>query len=207
MSRMSIARIPVLSASYRQWSIGAKSSQQSASPELNDKVSLYHGDITKLEVSAIVNAANKSLMGGGGVDGAIHRAAGPELVQECRGLQGCETGAAKITKGYKLPAQHVIHTVGPVYYGATDKAAAQLRDCYLNSLRLAKEHKLKSIAFPSISTGVYGYPIQEATTIALTTVRKWLEENRELDRVIFCVYSKVDEEVYEDILPTIFPPG
>src|SRR5689334_8805825 len=139
-------------------------------------ISIVQGDITKLDVDAIVNAANSSLLGGGGVDGAIHRAAGPGLVEECRGLGGCPTGDAKITKGYNLPARHVIHTVGPVYGRERGREKDLLASCYRRSLELANQHQLKSIAFPSISTGAFGYPITEAARIALETVKEELEK-------------------------------
>ena len=160
----------------------------------------YHtGDITKLKVDAIVNAANSSLLGGGGVDGAIHRAAGPELLAECRTLNGCRTGEAKITKGYKLPAKHVIHTVGPIYSGRASDAEG-LRNCYWNSLETAKAHNLHSIAFPGISTGVYGYPKKEAAVIALKTVREWLEENSGYDIEITIVnFSEEDYVIYKTV--------
>ena len=160
----------------------------------------YHtGDITKLKVDAIVNAANSSLLGGGGVDGAIHRAAGPELLAECRTLNGCRTGEAKITKGYKLPSKHVIHTVGPIYSGR-DSDAEDLRNCYWNSLETAKSHDLHSIAFPGISTGVYGYPKKEAAVIALKTVREWLEENSGYDIEITIVnFSEEDYVIYQTV--------
>jgi O-acetyl-ADP-ribose deacetylase (regulator of RNase III) len=160
----------------------------------------YHtGDITKLKVDAIVNAANSSLLGGGGVDGAIHRAAGPELLAECRTLNGCRTGEAKITKGYKLPAKHVIHTVGPIYSGR-DSDAEDLRNCYWNSLETAKIHDLHSIAFPGISTGVYGYPKKEAAVIALKTVREWLEENSGYEIEITIVnFSEEDYVIYQTV--------
>lgn len=140
------------------------------------KIRIEQGDITRLDVDCIVNAANRSLLGGGGVDGAIHRAAGPELLAECRTLHGCETGQAKITRGYRLKARYVIHTVGPVFSGTAQDAAA-LASCYRNSLDLARAHDIHSIAFPAISTGVYGYPLEEAVPIALKTVSSWLDEH------------------------------
>jgi O-acetyl-ADP-ribose deacetylase (regulator of RNase III) len=158
------------------------------------------GDITKLAVDAIVNAANSSLLGGGGVDGAIHRAAGPDLFFECRLLGGCKTGEAKITKGYKLPAKHVIHTVGPVWNGGTRGEAEKLADCYRHSLDLAVEHSLTSIAFPAISTGIYGYPVEEAAEIAVRTVGEYVREHP-LD-VTFCCFSAKDLEIYQAELAT-----
>ena len=157
----------------------------------------YHaGDITKLKVDAIVNAANSSLLGGGGVDGCIHRAAGPQLLEECRTLNGCKTGEAKITGGYNLPAKHVIHTVGPIYSGnASDPE--MLRNCYWNSLDVAKANDLHSIAFPGISTGVYGYPKKEAAKIALLTVNQWIEANSGYDiEVTFVSFSEEDYQLY-----------
>lgn len=160
------------------------------------RVAITQGDITKLDVDAIVNAANKSLLGGGGVDGAIHRVAGPELLEECRTLGGAETGEAKITKGYRLPAGHVIHTVGPVWHGGNRDEERLLASCYENSLRLAVENGLKTIAFPSISTGAYGFPIQKATPIALQTVKKILQDEPMIEQVIFVCFSAMDLDVY-----------
>lgn len=154
------------------------------------------GDITKLQVDAIVNAANKSLLGGGGVDGAIHRAAGRQLLEACRGLHGCETGQAKITKGYNLPAKYVIHTVGPVYSGSKEDPVL-LAACYSNSLDLAKSCDIHSIAFPAISTGVYGYPKEEACKIAVETVKNWLEKNPDWQiDVIFSCFDEKTRELY-----------
>lgn len=164
------------------------------------RITLVQGDITKLKVDAIVNAANNSLLGGGGVDGAIHRAAGKELLEECRTLNGCATGDAKITKGYKLPAAYVIHTVGPVYHGGKNGEAEKLESCYRRSLQLAREHGLKSIAFPNISTGVYGYPKQEAAQIAIQTVKNFLKSTSEIDEVIFCVFDDENRKIYNSIL-------
>ena len=163
-------------------------------------IEFYVGDITKLKVDAIVNAANSSLLGGGGVDGAIHRAAGPELLNECRGLNGCRTGEAKITKGYNLPAKHVIHTVGPIYSGA-ESDETDLYNCYYNSLSLAKEKDVHSIAFPGISTGVYGYPKEAAAKTALGAITTWLSDNSEYDMKITIVnFSEHDYEVYQSVI-------
>ncbi len=157
------------------------------------------GDITKLEVDAIVNAANKSLLGGGGVDGAIHRAAGPELLNACRKLNGCETGEAKITEGYNLPARYVIHTVGPVYHGRPEDKTL-LENCYRNSLSLAVENNLTTIAFPAISCGVYGYPMDKASKIAVTTVADFLKQSEKSLNVLFVLFSGSDLNVYKDRL-------
>ncbi|MDD3718425.1 MAG: O-acetyl-ADP-ribose deacetylase [Actinomycetota bacterium] len=163
---------------------------------LKGRVVVTRGDITDCDVDAIVNAANRSLLGGGGVDGAIHRAAGPELLEECRTLGGAETGEAKITQGYRLKARHVIHTVGPVWHGGGRNEEKLLEDCYRNSLMLAVENGLKSIAFPSISTGAYGFPMEKATPIAIRTVKEVLEAEPSLEKVCFVCFSRDDMDVY-----------
>jgi len=167
--------------------------------DILDKIEAKQGDITKLKVDAIVNAANNSLLGGGGVDGAIHREAGPELLAECRTIGGCPTGEARITGGYNLFARHVIHTVGPVYSGKPQDSRL-LTQCYLNSLKLATDHNVKSIAFPAISCGVYGYPIKDACRIAVDTTCDFLNENRSIKKVIFILFSAKNMKVYDAYL-------
>lgn len=162
-----------------------------------ERLSVYLGDITKLEVDAIVNAANSSLLGGGGVDGAIHRAAGPELAQECRMLNGCKTGNAKITKGYSLPARFVIHTVGPVWNGGTAGEPELLASCYRRSLELAAEHALARIAFPAISTGIYRFPPEQAAEIAIGTTVDFLSSDSTVEQVIFCCFDASSQERHE----------
>ncbi|CAN5168263.1 O-acetyl-ADP-ribose deacetylase [soil metagenome] len=157
-------------------------------------------DITSLKLDAIVNAANSSLLGGGGVDGAIHRAAGPELVRECRLLGGCKTGDARLTKGYRLPSRYVIHTVGPVWHGGGHGEAALLASCYRRCLEIAHANQIATLAFPAISTGIYGYPLDAAARIAVETVRDVLHESSGIDEIIFCCFSESDLQVYRQAL-------
>ena len=164
------------------------------------RIEVFAGDITGLEVDAIVNAANTELAPGGGVCGAIHRAAGPELAKECARIGGCPTGEARITGGYRLSAKHVIHTVGPVWYGGERGEDALLAACYRNSLDLAREHGLASIAFPAISTGIFGYPLDRATGIAVETVSDWLADADDFERVVFAVFGGVAEQAYRAAL-------
>jgi O-acetyl-ADP-ribose deacetylase (regulator of RNase III) len=157
-------------------------------------------DITKLKVDAIVNAANNTLLGGGGVDGAIHQAAGPELLRACRELGGCATGEAKITAGYNLPARYVIHTVGPVWHHGSHEEAKLLASCYQQSLEIALENQINAIAFPCISTGAYGYPARPAAKIAIAVVKEFCQENTSLEKVLFCCYAFRDHQIYRELL-------
>ena len=206
-----LSELPTLSLLYKLNRIptdsdGAETaSRYPSNASYNDKISVIRQDITTLEVGAIVNAANNSLLGGGGVDGAIHRAAGPGLYDECETLDGCETGSAKITGGHELPAKKVIHAVGPIYWKTKKEGqhTALLSGCYRTSLELAKENGLKSIAFSALSTGVYGYPSGEASEVALETVRKFLDEGKgdEMERIIFCNFMQKDEDAYFENIP------
>ncbi len=171
------------------------------------RIETMQGDITTLALDAIVNAANTSLLGGGGVDGAIHRAAGPGLLEECRALRGARTGEAKVTRGHRLPARHVIHAVGPVWRGGGHGEEALLASCYRESLRLAAEHGLRTLAFPAISTGAYGFPLERAARIALDEVRRGLEDHRVLERVVLCCFSQGDLEVYDQVAEAMLGAG
>lgn len=171
---------------------------------MKERIEVIDADITRQPVDAIVNAANSSLLGGGGVDGAIHRAAGPQLLAECRTLGGCPTGEAKITKGYNLLAKHVIHTVGPIWRGGNANEDQLLENCYRNSLQLAVKQGLKTIAFPSISTGVYGFPIDRASRIAVNTVKAFLENDESIEKVVFVCFGQHDYQIYQDAAKEVF---
>jgi len=164
---------------------------------LDQRISIHTGDITRLAVDAIVNAANSSLLGGGGVDGAIHRAAGPELEFECRMLNGCKVGDAKLTKGYRLPARYIIHTVGPVWQGGSKGEAGLLASCYRRSLEIARAHDCRTVAFPAISTGIYRYPKNEAADIAVGTASDFLQQNALPETVVFCCFDDQTAELYQ----------
>lgn len=202
-----LSEIPTLPLLYKLAKLHAPPSSPAFPHDasLNETIGLVRTDITKLETDAIVNAANSSLLGGGGVDGAIHRAAGPELFDECATLGGCPTGSAKMTRGYRLPAKHIVHAVGPVYWEAKREGrhTELLQGCYRRSLELAAEGGCRSIAFSAISTGVYGYPSGEAAEAALACVREWLEGGGKgkLDRIVFCNFMEKDEVAYQEYIP------
>lgn len=167
---------------------------------ISDRIEIIQGDITKQKVDAIVNAANKSLLGGGGVDGSIHKASGPQLLEECKNLGGCQTGEAKITKGYNLPAKWVIHTVGPVWKDGDNDEDEMLVRCYNNSLKLADQNRIKTIAFPAISTGAYGFPVERASRIAIDQIIQFLENNSIIEKVILVCFSEKDYNHYQKAL-------
>ncbi|KAF4997170.1 hypothetical protein FGRMN_4065 [Fusarium graminum] len=216
MATRGVGEIPSLTQLYRNpesaLSQAALTSKKQpdypASDSVNERVGLVRGDITKLRLDAIVNAANPSLQGGGGVDGAIHDAAGPGLREECKPLGPIKTGQAVITKGYNLPATHVIHTVGPIY-GSDPNPKASLEKCYRESLRVAVKNKLQTVAFSAVSTGIYGFPNSSAARIACKTVREFLdsEEGSNLLRVVFITFVPPDVNAYNDIIPRFFPPA
>lgn len=207
------AEIPTVSLLYRVKKLQpAPAGDETVTPQpsqsFNDRIGLIRGDITKLEVDAIVNAANNSLLGGGGVDGAIHRAAGPELLKECRTLGGCLTGSAKISGAYNLPCKKVIHSVGPVYdLNSVEECEKDLAGCYTTSLGLAVENECKTIAFSALSTGIYGYPSHDAAPVAIQAVKEFLESDRgdKLDKVIFVTFNVKDVDAYNYWLPHFFP--
>lgn len=172
-----------------------------------ERIDVIRGDITRIETDAIVNAANKTLLGGGGVDGAIHRAAGPELLEECRRLNGCETGQAKITKGYRLPAKHVIHTVGPIWRGGEYDEDRLLASCYKNSLLLALENGIKTIAFPSISTGAYRFPLERAAQIAMREIYGFLKQNAGIEKVFMVCFDERTKQAYKEALEAVIAGG
>ncbi|KAE8451749.1 hypothetical protein EG329_003206 [Mollisiaceae sp. DMI_Dod_QoI] len=213
MSTVPVGEIPTLSLLYRLKKLApAKFDSETESPEpsqtFNDKIGVIRGDITKLAVGAIVNAANNSLLGGGGVDGAIHRAAGPKLLKECRKLDGCDTGSAKITEAYELPCKKVIHAVGPVFNSRFEEECAEdLTGCYTTSLELAVANDCKSIAFSALSTGIYGYPSHKAARVAIKAVKDYLasEDGDKLEKVIFCTFVEKDVDAYNHWLPRFFP--
>lgn len=198
--------IPTISALYRSGKLRPSPKEDLPTPtqQYNDKISTIQADITKLQIDAIVNAANRGLRGGAGVDGAIQRAAGPQLLEECATLGGCETGSAKITGAYKLPCKKVIHAVGPIF-SSIEKSEPLLRGCYRKSLSLAVENDCKTIAFPAISTGVYGYPSEDAARAAVREVYSFLKrpEGQKLEKIIFCNFMDKDVEAYAEVLPYV----
>ena len=208
MATVPLSQIPTLTTLYKLSKLQpAESPNSNSTSKHNNKISLIRTDITKLAVSAIVNAANGSLMGGGGVDGAIHKAAGPQLLEECDALNGCDTGDAKITNAYRLPCDKIIHAVGPVYW-ATKREGRHtelLGGCYRKSLDLAVENGCSSVAFSALSTGVYGYPSDEAAETAIAAVKGWLEEDESraerVERIVFCSFMEKDERAYEEWIP------
>ncbi|KAI1367244.1 MACRO domain-containing protein [Xylaria arbuscula] len=210
MSSVFAAEIPTLRLLYKLKKLDPSPSPfKGATAAYNNQIATIRGDITKLAVDAIVNAANRSLLGGGGVDGAIHRAAGPGLLAECHTLGGCATGNSKITNAYELNCRKVIHTVGPVYNeNYAERCAAALKGCYWSALNLAVQNGLKTIAFSAISTGVYGYPSGQAAYIACATVKEFLEteHGRKLDKIIFVTFEEKDVQAYNRLLPRFFPP-
>ena len=211
MAPIAAGDIPTLSLLYKlnkldTSNVRTLNSSFSSTSAHNDRIGLIRGDITKLAVDSIVNAANNSLLGGGGVDGAIHRAAGPQLLAECRTLNGCDTGSSKITDAYRLPCKKIIHTVGPIYDRLRpERSKAALRACYRTSLELAIQHGLKTIAFSGISTGVYGYPSRDAARVACETVASVLHEDhaKKLDKVIFVTFEEKDVQAYNKALPYV----
>lgn len=209
MAPIATSDIPTLSLLYRLNKLDTpNSSNSSYSSAHNDRIGFIRGDITKIAVDVIVNAANNSLLGGGGVDGAIHRAAGPQLLTECRTLDGCDTGSSKITDAYRLPCKKIIHTVGPVYDDLSpERSEAALRASYKTSLELAIQHGLKTIAFPAISTGIYGYPSRDAARVACETVAFVLENDdgdaKKLDKVVFVTFEEKDVQAYNRALPCV----
>ncbi|KAI0427724.1 MACRO domain-containing protein [Xylaria sp. FL1042] len=211
MAAISADEIPSLNLLYKLKKIDASPDPlPDATAAHNGRIGLIRGDITTLAVDAIVNAANKSLLGGGGVDGAIHRAAGPGLLAECRTLGGCATGSSKITDAYQLPCKKVIHAVGPVYSALyPERSEAALQGCYYSALQLAVRNSLKTIAFSAISTGIYGYPSGDAAAIACSTVKDFLdgEDGKKLDKVIFVTFEEKDVRAYNRLLPRFFPPS
>ncbi|KAI1813284.1 MACRO domain-containing protein [Poronia punctata] len=211
MAPISASDIPSISLLYKLGRLHPSQlgTAPNASPAYNDRVGVFRGDITNLKVGAIVNAANNSLLGGGGVDGAIHRRAGPELLAECVTLNGCRTGSSKITEAYNLPCKKVIHAVGPVYGALRPRTAERLlHGCYQSALKLAVCNNLKSIAFSAISTGVYGYPSLDAASVACSAVKEFLdsEDGDKLDKIIFVTFQDKDVDAYTNVLPSFFPP-